>query len=63
MFRQNRGYEDKGDDGVVETGDNLGLAFKGTIKGKAFAGGTSDHAHLTVGAGEFIPASKSSSWA
>ena len=55
VFRQNRGYEAKGDDGVVETGDNLGLSFAGKIDGKPFQGGTSDHAHLVVGSGEFIP--------
>ena len=55
VFAQQRGFEDKGDEGVVETGDRLGLSFKGTIKGKAFPGGTADHAHLTVGSGEFIP--------
>ncbi len=55
VFRQQRGYEDKGDDGTVAEGDHLGLSFKGTIKGEPFPGGSSDHAHLTVGAGEFIP--------
>ena len=55
VFAQNRGYTDKGDEGVVETGDRLGLSFVGKIKGKPFEGGTSDHAHLTVGSGEFIP--------
>ncbi len=55
VFAQQRGYEEKGEDGVVETGDRLGLSFKGTIDGEAFAGGSSDHAHLTVGSGEFIP--------
>ncbi len=55
VFAQQRGYEDKGDEGVVENGDRLGLSFKGTIKGEAFAGGSADHAHLTVGSGEFIP--------
>ena len=55
VFAQQIGYTDKGDDGVVETGDRLGLSFKGTIDGEAFAGGTSDHAHLVVGSGEFIP--------
>jgi trigger factor len=55
VFAQNRGYTDKGDEGVVETGDRLGLSFVGKIKGKPFDGGTSDHAHLTVGSGEFIP--------
>ena len=55
VFAQNRGYTDKGDEGVVESGDRLGLSFVGKIKGKPFEGGTSDHAHLTVGSGEFIP--------
>jgi trigger factor len=55
VFRQNRGYESKADDGVVEDGDNLGLAFEGKVDGKPFAGGSSDHAHLIVGSGEFIP--------
>ncbi len=55
VFAQQRGYEEKGEDGVVENGDRLGLSFKGTIKGEAFAGGSADHAHLTVGSGEFIP--------
>src|SRR3569623_855310 len=55
VFRQNRGYEPKSDEGVVEQGDNLGLSFVGKVDGKAFPGGTSDHAHLVVGSGEFIP--------
>ena len=55
VFRQNRGYEPKSDEGVVETGDNLGISFAGKIDGKPFSGGSSDHAHLIVGAGEFIP--------
>ena len=55
VFAQNRGYTDKGDDGVVEMGDRLGLSFVGKIDGEPFDGGTSDHAHLTVGSGEFIP--------
>ena len=55
VFRQNRGYADKGDEGVVAEGDRLGLSFNGTIDGETFAGGSSDHAHLVVGSGEFIP--------
>ena len=55
VFAQQRGFEDKGDEGVAETGDRLGLSFKGTIDGEAFPGGSADHAHLTVGSGEFIP--------
>ncbi len=55
VFAQQRGFEDKGDGAVVADGDRLGLAFKGSIDGKAFPGGTADHAHLIVGSGEFIP--------
>jgi trigger factor len=55
VFLQNKGYEEKGEDGTVETGDRLGLSFVGKIKGKEFDGGSADHAHLTVGSGEFIP--------
>ena len=46
VFRNNRGYEDKGDDGVVADGDQLGISFVGKIDGKPFEGGTSDHAHV-----------------
>ncbi len=55
VFNQNRGYTDKGDGAVVENGDRLGLSFVGKVDGVPFDGGTSDHAHLTVGSGEFIP--------
>lgn len=55
VFAQNRGYTDKGDGAVVEQGDRLGLSFVGKIDGVEFAGGKSDHAHLTVGSNEFIP--------
>lgn len=55
VFNQNRGFTDKGDGAVVEDGDRLGLSFVGKIDGVPFDGGTSDHAHLTVGSGEFIP--------
>ena len=55
VFRNNRKYEDKGDGGVVAEGDRLGLTFEGKINGKPFEGGKSDHAHLIVGSGEFIP--------
>lgn len=55
VFAQNRGYTDKGDDAVVEQGDRLGLSFVGKVDGVEFPGGKADHAHLTVGSGEFIP--------
>jgi trigger factor len=49
VFRQNRGYDAKPDDQPVAEGDNLGLSFNGTIDGKSFAGGSSDHTHLDQG--------------
>ena len=55
FFKQNRGYEDKGDEGVVEDGDRVGLSFVGKIDGEPFEGGSADHTHLVVGAGQFIP--------
>ena len=55
LFLNNREYEDKGEDAVVADGDRLGLSFVGKIKGKEFEGGSSDHAHLIVGSGDFIP--------
>ena len=55
VFRQNRGYEDKGDDGIVETGDRLGLSFKGTIDGEAFAGRLVRPRPPHCRLGEFIP--------
>ena len=55
VFLNNREFERKGDDGKVAPGDKLGLKFVGKIDGEPFEGGASDHAHLTVGAGEYIP--------
>jgi len=55
VFLNNREYEARDDDGVVADGDRLGLSFEGKIDGEAFEGGSSDHAHLIVGSGEFIP--------
>ena len=51
----NRGYEPRGDDEPVAEGDNLGISFKGTIDGKTVLRRQPDHAHVVVGAGEFIP--------
>lgn len=55
FFKQNRGYEDKGDDAVVEDGDRVGLSFVGKIDGVPFEGGSADHTHLVIGSGQFIP--------
>lgn len=55
LFLNNREYEEKVDGGVVAEGDKLGLSFEGKIDGEPFEGGKSDHAHLIVGSGDFIP--------
>jgi trigger factor len=55
FFLSNREYEDKGDDATVADGDQIGFKFEGKIKGKPFEGGASDHAHLVIGSGDFIP--------
>jgi len=55
LFLSQRQYEDKGDAAVVADGDKVGLNFEGKIKGEPFEGGKSDHAHLVIGSGEFIP--------
>ncbi len=55
FFKNNRGYEDKGDDAVVADGDRVGISFVGKIKGEPFEGGSADHTHLVIGSGQFIP--------
>ncbi len=55
VFLNNREYEARDDESVVADGDRLGLSFEGKIDGEVFEGGSSDHAHLIVGSGEFIP--------
>lgn len=55
VFLSNKEYEDKGDDAVVADGDKIGLNFEGKIDGELFDGGKTDHAHLIIGSGEFIP--------
>ena len=55
VFRNNRQYEDKGDDAKIEKGDKVGLSYVGKIKGEPFEGGSAEHVHIIVGSGEFIP--------
>lgn len=55
VYLNNREYEAKPGDAVVADGDRIGLKFLGKIDGEPFEGGASDHSHLIVGAGEFIP--------
>src|SRR5690554_2899799 len=55
FFKNNRGYEDKGEDAVAEDGDRVGISFVGKIDGEPFDGGSADHTHLVIGSGQFIP--------
>ncbi len=55
LFLNQRQYEAKADDAKIEKGDKIGLNFEGKINGKPFEGGKSEHAHLVIGSGEFIP--------
>jgi trigger factor len=55
VFRNNRAYEDKGDDAVIAKGDKVGLSYIGKIKDEPFEGGTAEHIHIIVGSGDFIP--------
>ncbi len=55
VFMANREFEPKGEGAKVAEGDKLGLKFVGKIDGEPFEGGSSDHAHLTIGSGEYIP--------
>ncbi|HHG91262.1 MAG TPA: trigger factor [Devosia sp.] len=55
LFIERREYEEKKAGAKVAMGDKIGLSFVGKIDGEAFEGGSSDHAHLVVGAGQYIP--------
>ncbi|MCF6326699.1 MAG: trigger factor [Devosiaceae bacterium] len=55
IFSEQREYEGKKDADKIVTEDRVGLNFVGKIDGEAFEGGASDHAHLVVGAGQYIP--------
>jgi trigger factor len=52
---QNRPFADKGEGAKAETGDRVTIAFKGTIDGEAFEGGTSENIPVQIGSGTFIP--------
>jgi trigger factor len=52
---QNRPYEAKGEGAKAAAGDRVTVAFKGTIDGVAFDGGTGEDIPLVIGSGAFIP--------
>ncbi len=55
LFAEQREYEEKKEGAKIENGDRVGMKFVGKIDGEAFEGGSSDHAHVVVGAGQYIP--------
>ena len=55
LFSEQREYDEKKDGAKVAMEDRVGLSFVGKIDDVAFDGGSSEHAHLVVGAGQYIP--------
>ena len=52
---QSRPYEDKGEGAKAESGDRVTVAFKGSIDGVPFDGGTGEGIQVVIGSGTFIP--------
>lgn len=52
---QSRPYADKGEGAKAESGDRVTVAFKGTIDGVPFDGGTGEGIQVVIGSGTFIP--------
>src|ERR1700754_4120264 len=52
---QSRPYADKGEGAKAESGDRVTVAFKGTIDGVAFDGGTGENIQVVIGSGTVIP--------
>src|SRR3954463_704256 len=52
---QNRSYAAKADGAKAESGDRVTVAFKGTIDGTPFDGGTGEGIQVVIGSNTFIP--------
>jgi trigger factor len=52
---QNRSYAAKAEGAKAENGDRVTVAFKGTIDGVAFDGGTGENIPVVIGSNTFIP--------
>ncbi|RTL50362.1 MAG: trigger factor [Bradyrhizobiaceae bacterium] len=52
---QNKSYTAKAEGAKAETGDRVTVAFKGTIGGVAFDGGTGENIPVVIGSNTFIP--------
>jgi trigger factor len=55
IAEQSRPYEAKAEGAKAEKGDRVTVAFKGTIDGVAFDGGTGEGIQVVIGSGTFIP--------
>lgn len=52
---QSRPYAAKAEGAKAETGDRVTVAFKGSIGGELFDGGTGENIQVVIGSGTFIP--------
>jgi trigger factor len=52
---QSRPYAPKGEGAKAESGDRVTVAFKGTIDGTPFEGGTGENIQVVIGSATFIP--------
>lgn len=55
IAEQNRPFAEKGEGAKAESGDRVTVAFKGTINGEAFEGGTAESIPVVIGSNTFIP--------
>lgn len=55
IAEQNRPFADKGEGAKAESGDSVKVAFKGTINGEVFEGGTAEDINVVIGSNTFIP--------
>jgi trigger factor len=52
---QNKTFTAKGEGAKAENGDRVTVAFKGTVDGTAFEGGSAESIPVTIGSNTFIP--------
>jgi len=55
IANQNRSFAPKGEGATAETGDRVTIAFKGSIDGVPFEGGSGEDIQVTIGSNSFIP--------
>ncbi len=55
LAEQNRSYTARPEGGKAESGDRVGISFKGTVNGEAFEGGSGDDVPVIIGSGALLP--------